>query len=73
MGRPAPHYWWDFSRPGELPVKVQSNYGAFPDPIATFDGGGDTEVAIEQAEQLISDMRAGRKNPRNPFEQGECR
>lgn len=63
MGRPAPRYWWDFSRkPGE--IIVESDYDKFP-IVGRFyyPIDGQADVAIRQAEQLIDDLREGRKTP----------
>ena len=61
MGRRnTPLYWWDFDRPGEFPIKVESDADWLPHPIATFDGSD----AIERAASLVEDLNAGRVDPR---------
>lgn len=61
MGRGrVPNYWWDFSSPGEMPIKVESDVDYLPYPIAVFNDRN----AIKEAENLIKDLREGRADPR---------
>lgn len=46
-------FWWDFSRPGEMPIKLESNHPGLPDVIATFDGA-DAVARADNAVQRLS-------------------
>lgn len=69
MGKPSPKYWWDFQHAedgsGIVAVVVESDDDRFPKirefPVSK-NGGADAQ--IEAAERLISDLTAGRADPR---------
>ena len=44
-------FWWDFSQPGEMPLKLECNHPALPDVLATFDG----DDAVDRA-HLASEL-----------------
>lgn len=62
MGKPAPSFWWDFAQPAQSPIIVQSDWPG-GGRLAEFPFEGDASAAIEKAEALIADYKAGRKKP----------
>lgn len=60
-----PSYWWDFSHCTNA-IIVESNDDRFP-IVGRFElknDGSDEESVIKQADDLIADLKAGRKDPR---------
>ncbi len=65
MGKPAPTYWWDYRNDdkGGVDVIVQTDYPG-GDCLARFPVLGKySDNQVQQAGQLISDCKAGRKTP----------
>jgi len=58
-----PRYWWDFNK-SKTSIKVESDNDKFP-CVGVFSFNESAEGAIEDAEKLIADLDAGRKNPTN--------
>lgn len=56
-----PSYWWEFS---DSAIVVESDDDRFPAVGRFAFGEGGAEAAIALAEQLIRDLKEGRKNPR---------
>lgn len=63
-----PHFWWDFGQEGEIIVESDSDKypicGIFRFETNNYTVGEATK-AIEQAEELIKDLREGRQVPQN--------
>ena len=56
-------YWWDFDNHG---IIVESNNKKYP-IVKIFEFNENADFAITQAEELISDLKAGRVNVKEVF------
>lgn len=67
----VPKYWWDFGwNQGEIhAIVIESNHKDFPLVAEIIISGEDAMPEIDQAEKLIADLKAGRKDPRELLKQ----
>ena len=63
--RPSPKYWWDFR---DSSIVIESDYDEFP-LLAKwyFFNNQEAEHLINYAEEVISDLIAGRADPRKMY------
>jgi hypothetical protein len=69
---PKPHFWWDFVKPSQSPILVESDHKQFPvlavlpfRPSACYHEPDSAMAAIERANTLIQALNEGRANFRS--------